>query len=130
MATKKTGQDQDSALVNAEEVAPGNVGQALVAAPAAVSPSQSGTAPASEQPGTPDASVVPATSVAPSPSTTAVDATAAPGTAQLRGYLVTDVSSVLHDGTWYHQGDEVFLNDKDAVPLLNRRIIKPIKREK
>ncbi|QIH08926.1 MULTISPECIES: hypothetical protein [unclassified Pseudomonas] len=110
MATKKTGQDQDSALVNAEEVAPGDVGQAAVGAPASAAPSQSG---------------------APSPSTTAVDATAAPGSAQeLPGYLVTDVSCVLHDGTWYHQGDEVFLNDKDAVPLLNRRIIKPLRSEK
>ncbi|WP_157838139.1 hypothetical protein [Pseudomonas sp. PH1b] len=130
MATKKSGQDEDSTLANAEEAAPGGVGHAAVAAPAAAAPSQSGTAPASEQPGTPAASAVSAASVAPSPSTTAVDTTAAPGSAQLPGYLVTDVSSVLHDGTWYHQGDEVFLSDKDAVPLLNRRIIKPLRSEK
>ncbi|WP_152545533.1 hypothetical protein [Pseudomonas chlororaphis] len=43
----------------------------------------------------------------------------------LSGYLVTDVSSVLHDGTWYHLGDEIFLNDKEADPLLDRRIIEP-----
>ncbi|AZE47154.1 hypothetical protein C4K04_1464 [Pseudomonas chlororaphis] len=50
------------------------------------------------------------------------DATDAP---ELPGYLVTDVSSVLHDGTWYHLGDEIFLSDKDARPLLARRIIEP-----
>ncbi|WP_371356121.1 hypothetical protein ACA087_06470 [Pseudomonas chlororaphis] len=44
---------------------------------------------------------------------------------ELLGYLVTDVSSVLHDGTWYHLGDEIFLNDEEADPLLDRRIIEP-----
>ncbi|WP_158703190.1 hypothetical protein [Pseudomonas chlororaphis] len=44
---------------------------------------------------------------------------------ELLGYLVTDVSSVLHDGTWYHLGDDIFLNDKEAAPLLARRIIEP-----
>nr|WP_263010940.1 hypothetical protein [Pseudomonas chlororaphis] len=44
--------------------------------------------------------------------------------------MVTDVSSVLHDGTWYHLGDDIFLNDKDAAPLLDRRIIKPSRSEK
>lgn len=48
---------------------------------------------------------------------------------ELPGYLVTDVSSVLHDGTWYHQNDEIFLNDKDAAPLLRRRIIEPSRSE-
>ena len=52
------------------------------------------------------------------------------GAGELPGYLVTDVSSVLHDGTWYHQGDAIFLNDKDAAPLLSRRIIEPTRSEK
>lgn len=51
-------------------------------------------------------------------------------TPELPGYLVTDVSSVLHDGTWYHQDDEIFLNDKDAAPLLRRRIIEPSRSDK
>lgn len=50
-------------------------------------------------------------------------------TPALPGYLVTDVSSVLHDGTWYHQDDEIFLNDKEAAPLLRRRIIEPSRSE-
>lgn len=50
-------------------------------------------------------------------------------TPELPGYLVTDVSSVLHDGTWYHQDDEIFLNDKEAAPLLRRRIIEPSRSE-
>lgn len=51
-------------------------------------------------------------------------------TPELPGYLVTDVSSVLHDGTWYHQDDEIFLHDKDAAPLLRRRIIEPSRSDK
>lgn len=50
-------------------------------------------------------------------------------TPALPGYLVTDVSSVLHDGTWYHQGDEIFLIDKEAAPLLRRRNIEPSRSE-
>ncbi|WP_338807135.1 hypothetical protein V8U11_09210 [Pseudomonas chlororaphis] len=50
------------------------------------------------------------------------DATDGP---ELLGYLVTDVSSVLHDGTWYHLGDEIFLNDEESDPLLDRLIIEP-----
>lgn len=50
-------------------------------------------------------------------------------TPALPGYLVTDVSSVLHDGTWFHQGDEIFLTDKEAAPLLRRRIIEPSRSE-
>ncbi|MBP5951313.1 hypothetical protein [Pseudomonas sp. P42] len=50
-------------------------------------------------------------------------------TPALPGYLVTDVSSVLHDGTWFRQGDEIFLADKEAAPLLRRRIIEPSRSE-
>lgn len=131
MAAKKTGQDQDSTSEKAADAAPGSVSQAAAVPPVAAALSQSGAGAASEQPDTPVASAVPAASAAPSPSTAAVDATAAPGSVQeLSAYLVTYVSSVLHDGTWYHQGDEIFLNDEEAVPLLNRRIIEPARSEK
>lgn len=131
MATKKTGQDQDSTSEKAADAAPGSVSQAAAVPPTAAALSQSGAAPASEQSGAPAASAVPAASAAPAPSTTVVDANAAPGSVQeLPGYMVTDVSSVLHDGNWYHQGDDIFLNDKDAAPLLDRRIIKPSRSEK
>ncbi|APC14532.1 hypothetical protein BLL42_01830 [Pseudomonas frederiksbergensis] len=45
---------------------------------------------------------------------------------QLPRYYVTDVSSVLHDGQWYHMGDDISLSDTEAGPLLQRRIIEPI----
>ena len=112
MTAKKTGQDQDNTSENAADVSPGGANQ--TAGPAAAAPSQTGPA---------------ATPVTPSPGAPATDAAAAPGdvtgTPELPGYLVTEVSSVLHDGTWYHQGDEIFLSDKEANPLLRRRIIEP-----
>ncbi|APC18550.1 hypothetical protein BLL42_23605 [Pseudomonas frederiksbergensis] len=45
---------------------------------------------------------------------------------KLPRYYVTDVSSVLHDGQWYHMGDDISLSDTEAGPLLQRRIIEPI----
>ncbi|KWV78619.1 MULTISPECIES: hypothetical protein [Pseudomonas] len=45
---------------------------------------------------------------------------------QLSRYNVTDVSSVLHNGKWYHAGDGISLGETEAVPLLQRLIIEPI----
>ena len=45
---------------------------------------------------------------------------------QLSRYYVTDVTSVLHNGKWYHTGDGIFLGETEAVPLLQRLIIEPI----
>ena len=45
---------------------------------------------------------------------------------KLPRYYVTDVYSVLHDGQWYHMGDDISLSDAEAGPLLQRRIIEPI----
>lgn len=124
MATKKTEQDQGSTSEKATGVAQGDVNQAPAAA-------QAGPPAAGEQPSDPVAPAAPATN---SPSASIADASAAPGDVtgkpELPGYLVTDVSSVLHDGTWYHQGDEISLNDKDASPLLRRRIIEPSRSNK
>lgn len=112
MAAKKTEQDQGGTSEKAADVAQGEVNQTTAAA--AVPPL---------------AEAAPAAPAIPSPSAPAADAAAAPGgvtgTPELAGYLVTEVSSVLHDGTWYHQGDEIFLSDKEANPLLRRRIIEP-----
>ena len=44
----------------------------------------------------------------------------------LSRYNVTDVSSVLHNGKWYHTGDGISLGETEAVPLLQRLIIEPI----
>jgi hypothetical protein len=126
MAAKKTEQDQDNTSDKATDVAQGDVSQTAAVATAAAAPSQADPAATGEQPSDQAAPAAPAI---PSPSAPAADAAAAPGdvtgTPELPGYLVTEVSSVLHDGTWYHQGDEIFLNDKEANPLLRRRIIEP-----
>lgn len=126
MAAKKTGQDQGGTSDKATDVAQGDVSQTAAAAPAAAATPQSGPAATGEQLSDQAAPAAPAT---PSPSAPAADAAAAPGdvtgTPERPGYLVTEVSSVLHDGTWYHQGDEIFLSDKEANPLLQRRIIEP-----
>lgn len=45
---------------------------------------------------------------------------------KLPRYYVTDVSSVLHNGKWYHTGDGISLGETEAVPLLQRLIIEPI----
>lgn len=128
MTAKKTGQDSNSTAGKAADVALGD-GNQTAAAAAAAAPPQTGPAATEEQPSGP---VVPAVPITPSPSAPATDsAEAAAGTGEVKGapelpgYLVTEVSSVLHDGTWYHQGDEIFLNDKEANPLLHRRIIEP-----
>ena len=125
MAAKKTEQGQDGTSEKATDTAQGDVSQAAAVAPAAAPP-QAGPAATGEQPSDQAAPAAPA---AASPNAPAADATAAPGdvtgTPELPGYLVTEVSSVLHDGTWYHQGDEIFLSDKEANPLLHRRIIEP-----
>jgi hypothetical protein len=124
MAAKKTEQDQDSTPGKAADAAQSDVSQTAAAAPAAAAPPQADPAAAGEQPSDQAAPAAPA---APSPSALAADAAAAPGdltgTPELSGYLVTEVSSVLHDDTWYDQGDEIFLSDKEANPLLRRRII-------
>ncbi|SFB28578.1 hypothetical protein SAMN05216248_10467 [Pseudomonas simiae] len=127
MAAKKTEQDQGGTSEKPTDVVQVDVNQAAAAAAA----SQSDPATAGEQPSDPVAPAAPATN---SPTASTADAAAAPGdatgTPELPGYLVTDVSSVLHDGTWYHQGDEISLNDKEATPLLRRRIIEPSRSKK
>ncbi|CAN2975995.1 conserved hypothetical protein [Pseudomonas sp. PM2] len=45
---------------------------------------------------------------------------------QLSRYYVTDVTSLLHNGKWYHTGDGIALGETEAVPLLQRLIIEPI----
>jgi hypothetical protein len=129
MAAKKTEQDQGGTSEKAADVAQVDVNQTPATAPdaAPVAPSeQAGPPTGGEQQSDPVAPAAPATN---SPSAPAAGGTAAPGdvtrTPELPGYLVTDVSSVLHDGIWYHPGDEISLNDKDASPLLRRRIIEP-----
>jgi hypothetical protein len=126
MAAKKAEQDQDSTSDKATDVAQGDVSQTDAAAPTAAAPPQSGPTATGEQLGDQAAPASPAT---PSSGAPAADAAAAPGdvtgTPERPGYLVTEVSSVLHDGTWYHQGDEIFLSDKEADSLLLRRIIEP-----
>lgn len=127
MAAKKTEQDQGGTSEKAADVTQGDVNQAVAAAAA----SQAGPAAAGDQPSDPVAPATPATN---SPSASIADASAASGdvtgTPDLPGYLVTEVSSVLHDGTWYHQGDEIYLNDKEANTLLRRRIIEPSRSDK
>lgn len=127
MAAKKTEQDQGGTSEKAADVAQGDVNQTAAAAPAAAVPPQAVPAATSEQVSD---QATPAAPAIPPPSALAADAAAAApsgvtGTPELAGYLVTDVSSVLHDGTWYHQSDEIFLSDKEASPLLRRRIIEP-----
>lgn len=130
MAAKKAEQDQGSTSEKATGVAQGDVNQTPAVAQAAAA-AQAGPPAAGEQLSDPVAPAAPATN---SPSAPAAGATAAPGdvtgTPELPGYLVTDVSSVLHDGTWYHQGDEIYLNDKEANTLLRRRIIEPSRSDK
>ena len=130
MATKKTDQDQSGTSQETADVTQGDTNQSAIVAPAAATP-QTGSTIESEQPGDPIAPVAPATD---SPGTPIADASASSGdvtgTPELPGYVVTDVSSVLHDGTWYHQGDEISLNDKEATPLLRRRIIEPSRSKK
>jgi hypothetical protein len=130
MAAKKTEQDQGGTSEKAADAAQGGVNQtpavAPVAATAAPAPAAGG-----DQPSDPVAPAAPATN---SPSASIADASAAPGdftaTLELPGYMVTDVSSVLHDGIWYHPGDEIYLNDKEAHTLLRRRIIEPSRSNK
>lgn len=45
---------------------------------------------------------------------------------KLPRFYVTDVSSVLHNGQWYHASDDIALSNAEAAPLLLRRIIEPI----
>ena len=130
MAAKKTEQDQGGTSEKAADVAQVDINQAAAVAPSAATP-QADPGEGGEQPGDPVAPAAPATN---SPTASIADAAAAPGdatgTPELPGYLVTDVSSVLHDGIWYHQGDEISLNDKEATPLLRRRIIEPSRSKK
>lgn len=145
MATKET---KGTTSVKTADTAPGDVSQSAATAPAALPP----TPPAAlgEQTGDQAAPVAPAVPVPTDTNGSAelngpLDGLRAPvglsdvsaalqdgakPPPELPGYLITDVSSVLHDGTWYHQGDEIFLNDKEAAPLLRRRIIEPFRSDK
>ncbi|MFJ7792918.1 hypothetical protein [Pseudomonas sp. NPDC096950] len=130
MAAKKTEQGQDSTSEKAAGAAQGDVNQSTAGAPATAAPAQTGPAATGEQPSDP---AVPAAPAIPSPSAPAADAAAlgdVTGTPELAGYLVTDVSSVLHNDAWYHEGDEIFLSNKEANQLLHRRIIEPSRSEK
>lgn len=104
----------------AADAAQGDASQTAAAAPPAAAP-----APADDLDGPLDELGGPIRIAAPSADGTAAAPGDVSGAPTLPGYLVTDVSSVLHDGTWYHQGDEIFLNDKDAAALLARRILEP-----
>ena len=146
MATKET---KGTTSVKTADAAQGDVGQTAATAPAAAIPT---TPPAASGELIGD-QAAPAAPAVPVPTDTngsdelngpldglrapvglsAVSAALQDGakeTPELPGYLVTDVSSVLHDGTWYHQDDEIFLHDKDAAPLLRRRIIEPSRSDK
>lgn len=146
MASK---QSKDATSEKTADAAQGDVSQTAAAAPAAVVLPQAGPVIAGEQ-ASDQASPAASAVLAPADTKGAgelgdrldefraplgiSDLSAAPldgakDTPALPSYLVTDVSSVLHDNTWYHQGDEIFLTDKEAAPLLRRRIIEPSRSE-
>ncbi|WP_448092487.1 hypothetical protein [Pseudomonas lini] len=147
MAAKQT---KDTTSDKVADAAQGDVSQTAAAAPAAVALPQEGPVTPGEQASD---QAVPAAPAVLTPADTkgsdelggrldefrapiglsdlsAVLQDGAKDTPTLPGYLVTDVSSVLHDGIWYHQDDEIFLTDKEAAPLLRRRIIEPSRSEK
>lgn len=132
MAAKKPEQDHGGTSMNAEAAARSDANQSTDAVDGPVAPS---TRAVGEQTTAQDEALGATRSpIVLSPDVSIVGASNLQGSdldkSELPGYRVTEVSSVLHDGTWYHQGDEIFLSEKEANPLLHSRVIEPFRSEK